>query len=96
VLQRADWPGNVRQLETLVRGLLATHRGPTIGIADLPDEVRRRAVNAGRTELERLELEAIRAALREHDDNKSRAARSLGISRSTLYRKLEAFAPELR
>jgi transcriptional regulator of acetoin/glycerol metabolism len=96
VLRRADWPGNVRQLESVVRGLLATRRGPTIGVEDLPDEVRRRAVNAGRTELERLELEAIRAALREHDDNKSRAARSLGISRSTLYRKLEAFAPELR
>jgi transcriptional regulator of acetoin/glycerol metabolism len=96
MLQRADWPGNIRQLETVVRGSLAMRRGPKIGVADLPKEIRDRTVHAGHTELERLELEAIRAALREHEDNKSRAARSLGISRSTLYRKLEAFALELR
>ena len=95
VLRRADWPGNVRQLGSLVQGLLTTHRGPIIRASDLPDEVRRQAVHAGRTALERVEFEAIRAALREHEGNKSEAARTLGVSRSTLYRKLEAFAPEL-
>ena len=78
-----------------IRGVLATCRGPHIRASDLPEDVRRRVVQAGRTELERLELEAIRTVLREHAGNKRQAARALGISRSTLYRKLEAFAPEL-
>jgi DNA-binding NtrC family response regulator len=94
-LRRAEWPGNVRQLESVIRGVLATHRGPHIRASDLPEDVRRREVQAGRTELERLELEAIRTVLREHAGNKRQAARALGISRSTLYRKLDAFAPEL-
>jgi DNA-binding NtrC family response regulator len=94
-LRRAEWPGNVRQLEGVIRGVLATCRGPHIRASDLPEDVRRRVVQAGRTELERLELEAIRTVLREHAGNKRQAARALGISRSTLYRKLEAFAPEL-
>jgi transcriptional regulator of acetoin/glycerol metabolism len=93
MLRRPDWSGNVRELEAIVRRALATVHGPEIRATDLPDEVQRLPLERSLTELERLERDAIRSALRRHGGNKNQAAIALGISRSTLYRKLEAFAP---
>ncbi len=41
--------------------------------------------------MEELELGAILGALKQHNGNKVAAAQSIGISRSTLYRKLQAY-----
>jgi transcriptional regulator of acetoin/glycerol metabolism len=46
------------------------------------------------TRLESIEREAIVEALREHDDNRVQAAQALGMSRSTLYRRLRQFGLE--
>ncbi|HEU5160793.1 MAG TPA: helix-turn-helix domain-containing protein [Streptosporangiaceae bacterium] len=91
---RASWPGNVRQLDLVLRGLAVDHGPGEVGLYDLPVEVvdsPRRA----RTHLERLELEAIVAAMRKAGGDKTLAAADLGLSRSTLYRKLREFHIDL-
>ncbi|HUG49071.1 MAG TPA: helix-turn-helix domain-containing protein [Candidatus Limnocylindria bacterium] len=94
-LMNAQWPGNVRELESVVRELVGAAKGGEIRLADLPNRLRHRVRQPGRAELEQAEIQAIRSALAEHGGNKQRSARALGISRSTLYRKLESFGPDL-
>jgi transcriptional regulator of acetoin/glycerol metabolism len=94
-LLRLDWPGNVRQLDNVIKGLLATGRRSDIQLEDLPEEVRRQTSRRPLSRLEQLELEQILVALRQADGNKLEAARTLGISRATLYRKLASFGVEL-
>src|SRR5204863_395270 len=46
-LTRNHWPGNVRELENLMERLLVLSEGPTIGIEELPDQVRRSEQDPG-------------------------------------------------
>jgi sigma-54 dependent transcriptional regulator, acetoin dehydrogenase operon transcriptional activator AcoR len=94
-LMRYPWPGNVRLLETMVRGLLATRPGGRVNATDLPDEIRKAAPRRSLSRLERTELDEILGALTEAKGNKQRAAHILGTSRSTLYRRLRAFGVDL-
>lgn len=90
-LARMEWPGNVRQLESTVRRALATRSVGDIGLSDLPDEERLAATRRALSPLEDLERRAILAALENAHGNKVAATRALGISRSTLYRKMRAY-----
>ncbi len=89
------WPGNVRQLLHVLR-LAATTAEDAAGIADLPqgflDELAPPPASPtagnGPVDLHAITRQAIEAALRAHGGNVSAAARVLGISRSTLYRRL--------
>jgi transcriptional regulator of acetoin/glycerol metabolism len=93
-LVRAPWPGNVRQLDLVLRGLAVSPRTCEVSLYELPAELLnnpRRAM----TQLERLELEAIVAAIRKAGGDKTVAAADLGLSRSTLYRKLREFHIDL-
>ncbi|HEY2190875.1 MAG TPA: helix-turn-helix domain-containing protein [Actinomycetospora sp.] len=85
------WPGNLRELAGVVAETAARRSAGDLTVRDLPEAYRRPPVtgeSAG--ELARAEREAIEAALRVCDGNKLRAARRLGISRSTLYARLRA------
>jgi len=91
-----DFAGNVRELENLLEGAAALCRGGVIRLEDLqwlPSPRvpgRLEAVETGETEvpnLRALEERHIRRVLKIAGGNKSRAARLLGISRRTLYRK---------
>jgi sigma-54 dependent transcriptional regulator, acetoin dehydrogenase operon transcriptional activator AcoR len=90
-LMRAPWPGNLRQLDALVRGLVATTLGAEIRPESLPVELQSHARKRDLSAIEALELGAILEALRRHDGNKVAAAAAIGISRSTLYRKLQSY-----
>jgi len=88
------WPGNVRQLCACLRTLVAlSDPGEVIGLDALPAQVRMpapavapaRGVDAG---LQAMTLAAMRDALAASEGNVAQAARALGISRSTLYRRL--------
>lgn len=94
-LLRLDWPGNVRQLENVVVQLVATGRRSDIGLADLPEDVRGQSARRPLSRFEQREFEQILVALRQANGNKVEAARSLGISRATLYRKIQAFGVQL-
>jgi transcriptional regulator of acetoin/glycerol metabolism len=95
LLLRLAWPGNVRQLANVVRVAVLTARGHNVTIEDLPDDVRAAATRRRLTRIETLELEAIQAALQEVGGSKARAAEALGISRSTLYRRLRSYGLDL-
>lgn len=94
-LSSYGWPGNMRQLVSVIRAL-ATLVGPggVILPRDLPDYIRPASRKAkGDTEppvgdLNSITLDAMREALAACDGNVSRAARKLGVHRSTLYRRL--------
>ncbi len=90
-LMRAPWPGNLRQLDATIRGLLSTTMGPEIRPEALPVELQGTSRKRELSQIEELELGAILSALKQHEGNKAAAAQSIGISRSTLYRKLQAY-----
>jgi len=91
VLTRAHWPGNLHQLESVLRGLIAFAAGREVTVEMLPREfdlyARRRELSI----MEQLELDAIISAITRAQGNKVIAARRLGISRSTLYRKMRTY-----
>lgn len=89
-LGRSDWPGNVRQLEGLVHGVLAHRASADVGLDDLPPAYRLGARGRTLTTLERLERDAILAALADAGGNKAQAVARLGISRATLYRRIRS------
>jgi transcriptional regulator of acetoin/glycerol metabolism len=92
------WPGNIRQLEQTVRGLLALRLPPArIAVDDLPEAMRtpptveamaRDSALADTSSLEAAEEQVIRRVLREKGGNVSATARALGVSRTTIYAKL--------
>jgi transcriptional regulator of acetoin/glycerol metabolism len=92
-LAHHDWPGNVRELENCIERACALSTGELIDLDDLPEHVSRAAPPpaapldlAGRKgDAERA---AILEALQRAGHNRSKAARLLGMGRSTLYRKM--------
>jgi sigma-54 dependent transcriptional regulator, acetoin dehydrogenase operon transcriptional activator AcoR len=95
VLGRLPWPGNVASLESLVRQVASRCSTGYVGAADLPAEVVAQASRRPLAKLEHAEARAIMEALRSAGGNKHRAAESLGIARSTLYRKVRALGLDL-
>ena len=90
MLMRSSWPGNVRQLQRLVHDVLRYRRAGVIGVEDLPPgmhSISRRVLST----LESMERDAIVRSLADAGGNKMRAARALGISRATIYRKIHEF-----
>ena len=72
-----------------------TTNKPTIDAKDLPAEIRSRATRRTLVGLEQIEARAILEAMRDAGGNKRLAAESLGIARSTLYRKVRALGIDL-
>jgi DNA-binding NtrC family response regulator len=90
-MQQHDWPGNVRELINRIRRAMVMSEGrlimaedldlqslPVTGIGEALEEARVRA-----------ECDAIQESLQGSRNNKTRAARDLGVSRMTLYRLME-------
>lgn len=82
------WPGNVRELDHSVERAVLLTRGDQVGVADLGLTVHDGAPPLDRMTLDEAERQMITDALRRHDGNVSRAARTLGVSRSALYRRM--------
>lgn len=94
------WPGNLRQLVGLLRSLMALGDvGTTLTLDDLPVELRSpNAVSAPTTaslggSLHAIEQQAIDVAISSCEGNVAAAARKLGVSRSTIYRRLNEQTP---
>ncbi|MEV6441502.1 helix-turn-helix domain-containing protein [Amycolatopsis sp. NPDC051716] len=90
LLMRAEWPGNTGQLHQVLRKVAQRRRAGTIRPGDLPAEfhaVTRRPLNR----FESIERDAIVRCLEDADGNKVRAAKLLGISRATIYRKIHEY-----
>jgi two-component system response regulator HydG len=95
LLAHYDWPGNVRELENCIRFSMLMAVGETMGVDDLPERLaesaRHQAVSAGGAplSLKSYEKSTIEQAMSLCDGDVLRAARMLGIGRSTLYRKMK-------
>ncbi|MDP3429024.1 MAG: helix-turn-helix domain-containing protein, partial [Desulfomicrobium sp.] len=90
-----DWPGNVRELENVVERAVILSPGELVTEADLPPNLRGSgktvdAQPAGQS-LEDAEREAIARTLEQVGNNKSEAARVLGVTRVTLRSKMKKF-----
>lgn len=94
-LSRVHFPRNVASLNAVVREVLTNNRRPTIGAVDLPPDLRARASRRALVGLEGIEAKAIMEAMHQARGNKRLAADSLGIARSTLYRKVRALGIDL-
>jgi transcriptional regulator with PAS, ATPase and Fis domain len=89
-LLRYPWPGNVRELENALEYAVAVCRGQTIHAEDLPAEVVEGAPlqPPERIPITASERERLRAVLEAHHWRRDEAARALGMSRTTLWRKM--------
>ena len=87
VLATLPWPGNVSQLRQVLATATASRRTGTVQVADLPPALvalARRPL----TPLEALERDALLTALARAHGSKDAAARALGLSRATVYRRV--------
>jgi DNA-binding NtrC family response regulator len=106
-MQTYAWPGNVRELQNVVERAVLLGKGSLITMADLPDQIAvgSSAVtrpSAGKTLKEALsgpERQIILEVLRSNNWNRNLTAESLGINRTTLYKKMKRLGldrPELQ
>jgi transcriptional regulator with PAS, ATPase and Fis domain len=93
------WPGNIRELRSVVESAVMVSDGDYITLSDLPmnlqnyatghrEEIGTKAIR----NIEEGEKNLIEEALRQTSGNKAKAAEALGISTRTLYRKIEKFS----
>ncbi|GAA1810882.1 GAF domain-containing protein [Planosporangium flavigriseum] len=90
LLLRSSWPGNVEQLRQVLRRVVQHRRTGLIHPDDLPPECRtvsRRLLSP----IESMERDAIVQSLLDCEGHKAKAARSLGMSRATIYRKIHEY-----
>jgi DNA-binding NtrC family response regulator len=100
VLLRAPWPGNVRELGNVIERAMIVAKGPLIQPEDLPAQLLAPAPAESAPDataptpdlsLEAAERDQIRRALEVAAGRRVAAARLLGLSRRTLYRKLDKY-----
>jgi len=98
-LMSYDWPGNVRELENCIQRALALGSAPQIRVVDLPSNLLNlvgelRHDPRALATLQELEQRAILQALEATKGDRLRAARLLGIGKTTIYRKLKEYGLE--
>ena len=99
-LQEYNWPGNVRELENIVERVVILTRDPVIQIKHLPANLAGISMPASmpvngaslQDKLSTIESYLIRQSLEEHAWNVSNTARSLGLTRQGLQKKMRKYA----
>lgn len=102
-LQKLPWPGNIRELRQLVERAVLLSNSTTLDVADIeralqmqPGEPTPQKLPAiGSMTLEEMERSMVEKAMAQYNNNVSKVAESLGISRAALYRRLEKFGINL-
>ena len=98
MLQKHDWPGNIRQLANIIERAAVLCREDWIGIEHLPQEWlatktplhAHQSASAAQVR-QQAEAEAILATLRENGFSRQQTASKLGMHPTTLYRKIRAW-----
>jgi DNA-binding NtrC family response regulator len=100
LLTNYSFPGNVRELESIIERGVALANGDTIELAHLPDHLKELSLKTFRKKegkipsLEEQEMTYIKWVLNEAGGNKTLAAQILGIDRVSLWRKLKKYGLE--
>jgi len=97
-MEEYDWPGNVRELENVIERAIIFSSGSSLTVDNLipkehkptHDRYRLKSENTGLS-LKSGEKFLIQRALQEADGNITKAAKTLGITRATMYRKIKAY-----
>ena len=106
-MMRYNWPGNVRELENAVERACTFSSGPVLHLGDLPTQLQQDGLNAQRAgaakpeadgpsdgevvPLAEMERHAILSTIQKLNGDKLKAAKLLGIGKTTLYRKLKEY-----
>ncbi len=98
----SDYPGNIRELRSIIQSAVNLAQGRPISINHFPAHLRKKSVLTpdkmsapdSIAPLSQVEKDHILKAYRHLDKNKSRTARILGIGLNTLRRKLESYGIE--
>lgn len=85
------WPGNIRELQNVLEYVFVQINSRVIGVEHLPPYLRERGKDMEISSIAEMEEKLIRKALAETGGNKNRAARLLGIPRTTLWRKMKKY-----
>jgi len=100
-LIRYEWPGNVRELMNAVERGVVMARTDYLRRSDLsfilddePEQIREAGLNLENISLSKVEERAILSTLAAAGGNKSEAARRLGITRKTLFKKLKKYGDQ--
>ena len=98
ILLRHDFPGNARELENLIEYCFVLCHNGLIDVNHLPEDLQARVRTSASGQgtdsirpLQQSEANAIRVALSHNEGHQGRAAEELGISRSTLWRKMNRY-----
>ncbi|WP_417811208.1 sigma-54-dependent Fis family transcriptional regulator [Thalassospira alkalitolerans] len=94
LLAAHPWPGNIRELVNVLQYACVFAEGGLILRSHLPDEFHETSAcdpNPAASILQRAEADALRQVLDDHRWHISKTAKALGISRNTLYRKMDRF-----
>lgn len=93
-LQKYHWPGNVRELQHAIERAIIMTDSTVLNPTDifLPDrEIKEQGIIFENYNLEQAEKMLIRKAIGKHGGNVSKAAKELGLTRTSLYRRLEKY-----
>lgn len=95
-LQRQSYPGNIRELKNLVERTLLVSGKETLDVDDFKAQNHSSAepsvsLNLNGLTLEEVDKQRILQAIEQYDGNMSKVAMSLGLSRGSLYRRLEKY-----
>ena len=96
LLEAYSWPGNVRELRNTIERMIVLSGGGQLDVNDVPEEIRTTASGAKMTiansgTLDQTEQAKILAVLQDCKGNRTEAAKRLGISRRTIYRKIDEY-----
>jgi len=102
-LQKLPWPGNIRELRQLVERAVLLSNSTTLDVGDIeralqmqPAEPTPQKLPAiGSMTLDEMERSMVEKAMAQYNNNVSKVAEALGISRAALYRRLEKFGINL-
>ncbi len=86
-----DWPGNVRELRNLVERHVALADRPRMHVEAIEGVRPRDSLDGDLPKLQELERRYILKVLALHGDNREKSAATLGINKSTLWRKLRQY-----
>ncbi|MCL6478197.1 MAG: sigma-54-dependent Fis family transcriptional regulator [Peptococcaceae bacterium] len=90
-LRDYHWPGNIRELQNILERAVNVCQGSVLALEHLPSDFRVKEPGQALLPVELYEKEMIGNLLKKYNNNMTRVASELGVSRSTLYRKLDKF-----